>query len=221
VTPSPSVSSSPVPRASAAGSTAPSASVPVELDPSPVEVLDSGFTTTADPEGGSTSYGALLRNPNASWAAVRMEVHVDFLGADGSFVAGEEPVVTILPGQTTAIGGLAAGAEAAASIEVTAPDDIVAFQPRADEGTFVVEDIQTTSGDGQTTTTGRLVSRFQTDQSFVEVVAIYRDGAGSIVGGASGGVEGVPAGGSAEFEIVEFTPAVEINTTEVYWQVTR
>ena len=150
-----------------------------------------------------------------------MEVFVDFLGPDGAFLAGEEPVVTILPGQTTAIAGQAAGAGEAATIDVRPPDDVVAFQPRADEGTFDVEDIRTTSADGQTITTGRLMSRFQTDQSFVEVIAIYRDGAGSIVGGASGGIEAIPAGGSAEFEIIGVSPSVEIASTEVYWQVAR
>jgi hypothetical protein len=208
--------------AAATSSTSPTSgpSLPAELDPSPVEVVDSGFTP--DDQGGSATYGALLHNPNTSWAAVRMEVHVDFLGRDGSFIAGEEPIVTILPGQTTAIGGHAFGAGEAASMEVVPPDDIVAFGPRpADEGAFTVEDVQTTSRGDLTITTGRLVSTFPTEQTFVQVSAIYRDGAGAIVGGAGGGVQSIPPDRSAAFEIVEATPSVEIASTEIYWQVTR
>ena len=56
-------------------------------------------------------------------------------------------------------------------------------------------DVETVSAGGQTTTTGSLASTFPTEQSFVQLVAIYRDGAGAIVGGASGARRVGPAGG--------------------------
>jgi hypothetical protein len=199
-----------------------SPSVAVAADPVQLEVVESGFTTIVDDQGGAASYGAILRNPNADWAAVRMEVHVDAFDAGGAFIAGEEVVVTALPGQVTAIGGLSQGAGTAATVEIVPPEDLTAFQPRpATDETFAVEDVRTASGGGQTTTTGRLVSTFATEQTFVQLVAIYRDAAGRIIGGAGGGVQSIPAGGSADFEIVEATPGAEVAATEVYWQVTR
>jgi hypothetical protein len=151
-----------------------------------------------------------------------MEIHVDFLDTGGAFVTGQDVVVTILPGQTTAIGGHAWGAGPAASVEIKPMDDAVAFQTRAPaDGTFETKDVETVSGNGQTTTTGSLASTFSTEQSFVQLVAIYRDGTGAIVGGAGGAVESVPAGSSVTFEIIDATPAAEIAATEVYWQMTR
>ena len=198
------------------------ASLPLETDPVPIEVVESGFSAAPDDQGGSASYGAVLRNPNATWAAVRMEVHIDFLDAGGGFINGQDVVVTILPGQTTAIGGHASGAGSAASVEIKPLNDAVAFQTRAPaDGTIETSDVETVSAGGQTTTTGSLASTFPTEQTFVPLVAIYRDEIGAIVGGASGAVASVPPGGSVPFEIIEATPPAEIAATELYWQASR
>jgi hypothetical protein len=171
---------------------------------------------------GSASYGAVLRNPNLTWAAVRMEIHVDFLDAGGAFITGQDVVVTILPGQTTAIGGHVSGAGSATSMEIEPPEDVVAFQPRDPaDGTLEATDVQTASDGVQTTTTGWLASTFPTEQTFIQLVAIYRDGTGAIVAGANGGVESVPPESSVTFEIIEATPPAELAATEVYWQMTR
>ena len=193
----------------------------IDGEPAPLEVLESGFgPTAADPT--TASYGAIFRNPNTAWAAVRMELHVDFLDASGGFVTGENVVVTVLPGQTTAIGGASHGAGGAASMRIVPPDDPTAFQQRAPTPeAFATDDVATTVDGGQATTTGRLTSTFTTAQTFVQLAAVYRDASGAMVGGASGGVASVAAGGSAEFEIADAAPAAVVASTEVYWQVTR
>ena len=206
---------------SVSAASAPAASIAVEGDPVPLEVIDAGYSPVAGDEASAT-YAAVIRNPNASWAAVRMEIHVDFLGADGSFIAGEEVVVTVLPGQETAIGGRAQDAGAASSMQVGMPEDVVAFQARAPtDESFTIDGVETQSAAGQATTTGTLTSGFETDQSSVTLVAVHHDAGGAIVGGGTGAAEFVAAGGSVEFAIVEASPSVPIASTEVYWQVLR
>ncbi|HET9344846.1 MAG TPA: FxLYD domain-containing protein, partial [Candidatus Limnocylindrales bacterium] len=110
----------------------------------------------------------------------------------------------------------------ATTVQIVPPEELAGFQPSATtDETFTIEDVATTSTGGQTTTTGTIAGTFATDESFVQVVAVYRDAAGAIVGGATGGVDTVPAGASVPFEIVEVSPAAAIAATEVYWQVTR
>lgn len=184
-------------------------------------VTDTGFTALPDDQGGSASYAALIRNPNLAWAAVRMGVHVDFYDATGAFLKGEDVVVTVLPGQTTAIGGQAHGAGSATRMEVVLPDDLTAFLPRPlTSERFEAEVLTTSRAGGQTSTIGRLESKFATEQSFVQLVAVYRDPDGAIIGGAGGGVQTIAAGGSADFEI-NSTLYPNLSDTEIYWQVTR
>jgi hypothetical protein len=199
---------------------APASSV-AETDPLPLEVVESGFTAFPDDQGGSASYGAIIRNPNEAWAAVRMEVHVDFYDTADAFLAGQDVVVTVLPGQTTAIGGQVQGAGDASRMEVVLPDDLTAFQLRTmTSERFEADVVQTSRAGGQTTTIGRLNSLFATAQTFVQLVAVYRDADGAIIGGAGGGVESIAPGGSADFEIGSVLYP-DLMDTEVYWQVTR
>jgi hypothetical protein len=225
--PSPSAVTSPATPtivATAAPTLQPSAAGSATLDDPPlaIELVAGGYTGFPDEAGGFASYGAILRNPNTSWSVQRAEVKIDFLDDSGTFIAGEEVVVTILPGQETAIGGQASGAGAASQMDVQLPDDLTAFMSRAatDEG-FDVADVETVTGAGGLLTTGTLTSRFATPQSFVQVVAIHRDDAGTIVGGAGGGIQEIAPGASAEFEIVDGSPYTDVVKTDIYWQVTR
>jgi hypothetical protein len=223
----PAVTRTPTPSiaATAAPTDEPGASAPTPLEDPPlaIELVAGGYTGFPDEAGGFASYGAILRNPNTGWSVQRAEVKIDFLDASGAFIAGEEVVVTILPGQETAIGGQASGAAEASQMDVQLPDDLTAFVPRAttNEGFDVTDIVWTGNGARGWLTTGELTSRFATPQSFVQVVAIHRDEAGSIVGGAGGGIQDIAPGGSAKFEIVDTSPYTDIMQTDIYWQVTR
>ena len=199
------------------GATVPPSAV---ADPVPIEVVEAGLTAFPGDAGGSVSYAAVLHNPNTDWMLQRAEVLVDFLDANGAFVGGEELLVTILPGQTTAISGQSAGAGAATQIVVQPPEDVTAFVRRAGGEGFDVLDVATEAGASTWLTTGTLVSRFGALQTFVQVFAVHRAG-GLIVGGASGGIESIEPGASATFEIVDSSAYAAVEATGVYWQVTR
>ena len=195
--------------------------VPAE-DLLPIEVVETGYTILSDDPSGSIAYAAILRNPNTDWAFQRAQVLVDLLDAKGGFLAGADVVVTLLPGQTSAIAGQISGGGGAASLDVRPPEDSAAFVTRAatDEG-FEVLDVATAQEGGGWLTTGTLVSRFAARQSFVEVIAVQRDAAGVLLGGANGGVEAIEPGASVPFEVLDDAPYAAIGRTDVYWQLTR
>jgi hypothetical protein len=216
------------PTASAAPDGAPTASVPgsaasdpPDIDgPVPLRVVELGFAAFDADATGYAAYGALVENPNPDWAIRRMEVHVDFFDPDGAFLAGDDVIIDVLPGQTTAIAGQRYGVGPTARMEVNPPDDTSAFEPApAPPGGLAVTDIATSRADGTTLTTGRLTSTLATDAAYVELVAISRDRSGAIVGGGPGGVDLAPAGTSVGFEILDAAPHDDIASTAVYWQV--
>ena len=196
--------------------------VPAEDPALSLELVESGFSAIDDDGGGLASYGAILRNPNTGWAVRRAIVTIDFLDASGTFIGGEEVAMTLLPGQESAIGGQSSGAGAASQMEVHLPDDVDSFVPRAATAeSFDVTEIRTEAIAGQWVTTGRIASAFSTAQSFVQLVAIHRNGAGAIIGGGTGGIQAIEPGATATFEIVDGTPYADVAETAVYWQVTR
>lgn len=210
-------STEPVPSRSSAGSppTAP-------LEPAsaaPIRLVESGFTGFPD-SGDFGSFAAILENPNSRWAAMRMRITVDFLDADGGFVAGQELFVQILPGQRTAIAGEVFGAGSARRMTVNLPEDTTAFEAFADaEQSFAVSGIETAREDGLNRTRGRVTSRFGSTQTSIQLTAVYRNAAGRIVGGAVGGVESIAPGATQAFEIIDSAPFRSIADTEVYWQI--
>jgi hypothetical protein len=217
---SPVIPTSPAPRAS---ETVNPSGDPGGVDgPVPLEVVESGFTAFGDGGNDVASFAIVLVNPNEAWTAYRMEVHVDFFDAADAFIAGEEMFLLLLPGQTSAIAGEAFGAGRATRMAVGLPDDTTAFRPGdGDPGAeaFVLEDVATTRRDDLNVTDGRLVSRSDRAHRLVQVMAVYRDGAGAIVGGASGGIESIAAGATAAFEIIDSGTFEDLAATDVQWQL--
>ena len=222
VLPEPTPSTTPTPPSGSPG-TAPSQPVPAD-DPLPIEVAELGYTLLPDVSAGTVAYAAILRNPNTEWALQRAEVKVDLLDADGAFLAGADVVLTLLPGQSSAIAGLIVDedAPAIASMAVHPPEDGSAFVPRApsDESFGIVEVTTVPTNPGRLTT-GSLVSAFATTQTFVQLVAVHRDGSGRLAGGATGAVETIQPGASVAFEINDSTAYPDVASTDVWWQLTR
>jgi len=185
----------------------------------PLEVLAYGFTAIANDAGDTASWAAVVRNPNPAWAARIAQLKIDFYDADGAFIAGEEPLLNLLPGQTGAVAGQAFGAGRTATMQVVLPEEAHPFVASSETGVLRLDDVETQTRDGACVTTGTLVSTFTTPQTFVPLAAVYRNAGGAIVAGASGGVDTVPAGGRAPFEIAEGVPCDGVVETEVYWQV--
>jgi hypothetical protein len=236
-TPSASASASSTPEAVA--TSAPPASPPTSPPPSPspasagrptpvppsqppaqsdVEVKETGFTAFHTNGNDFASYGAILRNPDPHWSIVRMEIHVDFYGTGDTFLAGDDVTITIRPGATIGIAGQVFGAGRAVRVEVNPPEDTVSYQqvPPSTES-MRVKNVSTRRINGSYVTTGTVVSTFSSDQSPVELTAVYRDARGRIIGGATGGAQTVPAGGTAPFEIVDGSPYPAVATADVYW----
>lgn len=222
IDPAASPSTTPAPSGGAAGSpaaTTPATATPsVEAEPAPIRVVEAGFTAFADGND-FASFAAILENPNTAWAAIRMRVTIELFAPGDEFVGGDELVVQILPGQRTAIAGEVFGAGRATRLEVRLPDDTTAFESRRPRGRFDVSSIHTSRDDGLNKTGGRLTNRFDTDETLVQLIAVYRDQRGSIVGGAVGGVDSIESGDTLVFEIIDSAPHRQLAATEVYWQV--
>jgi hypothetical protein len=184
-----------------------------------MRVIESGFTAFSSDGNDFASFAAILENPNDRWAATRMQVTVDFFDSDGAFIAGEEIVVQVVPGQRTAIAGEAFGAGRAERMDVNLPDDTTAFEPGAAGESFVISGLDTTRADGLNVTSGRLTSRFRTEEMLVQLNAVYRNSRGAIIGGAVGGVDAIGPGETTRFEIIDSAPHRDLSRTEVHWQV--
>jgi hypothetical protein len=188
----------------------------------PIEVVELGFTVIPDDPSSSVAYAAVVRNPNTEWALQRAEVLVDLLDSEGAFIAGADVVVTLLPGQTSAIAGQVSGAAEATSLDVRPSEDLTGFVPRAATNeTFDAIDVSTRQSGTGWLTTGTLVSRFDTTQTFVDVVAVHRDSDGSLISGATVGVEVMEPGATSMFEVLDSVPHRTIGSTDIFWQLTR
>jgi hypothetical protein len=223
VTPSAATATEAPPAPSPAGPSPSAASPSDPGTPAALQLTESGFTTFSTDGRDFASFAALLVNPNAAtWKAHRVLLHVDFFTADGALAGSSDAIVTVRPGQTTAIGGETFGAGSASRMNVEIPD--VASDFVVDDETvmaFEVLDVTTTRTAGLNVTTGRLVNHSAIRGDSIELTAVYRDRAGTIIGGASGGVESIEPGADASFEIVDSAPYPEIGATEIYWQAPR
>jgi len=186
----------------------------------PVVVDSFGFTPINTDGNDFSSWAAVFTNPNTEWAIFRMPVQIEFYGADDLFLGGDELYVTILPGQTTAIAGQG-GTAATTRFVVTPADDPTPYVPLISSGTVEITDVESVATDIGRLTTGSLTSTLTTDQTFMPIIAVYRDAAGNILGGTNSGVESLPSGATVQFEIPDSLPPPNIATTEVYWQLGR
>lgn len=192
---------------------------PGHSEPSSLKVVETGFTAFSANGNDFASFAAILENPNDAWAALRMQITVDFFDADDAFVAGDELFVQVLPGQRTAVAGEAFGAGRATRMAIGIPEDTTAFEPAQGGEGFAISQVRTSRDGGLNRTTGRLTNRTGSDESSVLLTAVYRNGADEIIGGATGAVESARSGQTVEFEILDGAPYRDIASTEVHWQV--
>jgi hypothetical protein len=192
---------------------------PVEGTYLPLTVDATGYTAVSSDGNDYATYGAVFTNPNTEWAVYRMLVELNFYGADDAFIAGEELSLTILPGQTTAVAGQSFGAGGAVRFEVVPPEDPSPYVPFVSAGTIVVTDVQMAATETGTLTTGSLTSSLTTDQTFLQLFAVYKDAGGAIVGGTTSAIEALASGATVPFEISDSQPPPDAATVDVYWQL--
>jgi len=192
---------------------------PVEGELLPVTVDEFGFTVFPEEAGNYASFGATLTNPNTEWAVYRMLVQVNMFDASGAFLGGPELQVTVMPGQTTAVSGQVYGATTATRMVVGIPDDSTSYVPYSSLGDVVASDVAFTTDESTTRITGSLTSSLTSDQSALQLFAVYRDAAGAIIGGTVGAVESMPAGGTVPFEITDSPAPASTASVEIFWQL--
>lgn len=211
----PTVTLTPIPSATTRPTAASNPTQAVRQD---LEVVEFGFTAFPGRNDDYVQYGVIIRNPNAASVSSFADVQISFFDASESLLTtDDELLATILPGQVTAIAGVAFDAGDASSMEVrvTGGDfEEIDF----DTGELTYSDVSTRPGRfGGVRTTGRITSGFTGDQEDVQIIVIYRGASGDIVGGDITYVT-VPSEGETSFE-VEPLGDFDVEETEVYFQL--
>jgi hypothetical protein len=186
-------------------------------------VVDYGFTQLDGGEYGSpgVTYGAVISN-NGTGIASDARAQISFKDSSGVVVdTREEYLNAVLPGASVALGDFVYDATAVETMTVQVlPGTTEELEGKP--GNFTVSDVTTREQEyGGFKTTATVTSPFTRDLEDLQAVAIYRNDAGDIVGGAFTFLNFVPAGGEAAVSIDDTvdglpTPA----STEVYIAIT-
>ena len=182
-------------------------------------LVEQGFTLGSS--GGGTNWaqvGLVFENPNSATHVARsVTVQLTFYDANNALAgSSEEFLGPILPGQKGALGRPVFDVVNAAEMEVEFRVDWESVN--FDVGAFTFEEVSTTPAQfGGFETRGFVVSSFEDEQENVQVVAIYKDAEGNVLGGESTYVDFVPAGERSPFEISTFSQfTVPVSTTDMY-----
>ncbi len=191
--------------------------------PLEVAIVETGFTAFAEGggwEGGFASFAVILRNPNPAWSAELVTMRVVFRDGTG-LVVGEQHLAmwSIPPLATTAIAGVVPGASDAATMSANIEPDNSTYWRAAtplDPGAVLFDEITTTvAPDGNQSTKGLIRSALA--QAYeIEVIAVYRNDAGTIIGGQFGNAT-LPASSDVPFEMTTPAPFDGIAAAELYW----
>jgi hypothetical protein len=172
------------------------------------------------PDGsGGYEWGALVTNGGTTtWSGPY--VIAKFFDADNRLIDSDDGYFgTLRPGTGAVVGYVWDAAAVPARIEVAFVDG--GYDTEPESGELAVADLALTPGDGGTATlTGTVSSTFADEQSFVELIFIWRDASNAVVYSTSAYVDTVPAGGSAPLETTlygENLPSAPPN--ETYWSI--
>ena len=196
--------------------------------PRQIEIVNKGFTQLKPDIIGNSylSYAAIVRNPNAAQIASRIQVNSSFYDAAGTVVKAKSDNITALgPGESAAVGPIGGGEQAAGAVRMEVTARVSEWIPltTVSPGRFAFEGVATRArpgGYGQTTT-GTIVSSFASDLKSVQLVAVYYDRNGGVIGGAFTFVDFVPAGGKLGAEVVSTQAVPGIARSELYAAVTN
>lgn len=191
--------------------------------PLEIHVLESGFTafpnSFRDPAGMAT-YGLIVANPNPDLSAELFGLRVRLFDATGIRLAEEHLVIwTMLPLAHVAIGNdvLGAGSAAEMTVEVEASTSSW-WRPASPETSGAVSFREVTTallGQDGIRTTG-VMDAVVPGAIALQVVALYRDHEGDIIGAAFGDVN---LGTAQDIEFVTFSQAefADAPVTEMFW----
>lgn len=197
----------------------------VPAEPPASQVAVDGFGFTYYPVSTKyVQYGVVMRNPNLTgWFATDVRVNITFLSADGSVAGSEDESVSLVPpglgsgkGRVFAVGGVSFVEASVTKMEVTVHAGLEATDS-ASFGDVTFSGVKTTSDAYGTTTSGRVTSSYVEELKYAEVVAIYRNSAGKIVGGDSTLIDVLPNGDTkVSFKIDTLGKIPHIATVDLY-----
>jgi hypothetical protein len=182
-----------------------------------VQVVRSGFTQLPpQPDGDvDVSYAVVLRNPRSDQVALNVQAILTFTGANGAVVeTKDENLDALLPGQTAAVADTT-GARGVRRMRVQT--FVGGFAPAQGlTGKLSASGVRTSVVASELTTTATVRSTLGRPLSGADVVAVYYDGSGRIIGGQSDSVDVIPAGGAVPARLDSSTILRGIARTEVY-----
>lgn len=188
-----------------------------------LEVAEYGFTQL---DGGEfdtpgVTYGVVIAN-NGTGIASDAQAQISFEDADGVVVdTREEYLNAVLPGSSVALGDFVYDATGVETMTVQILPGTTE-ELESEPANFTVSDVTTREQEfGGYKTTATVASPFTRDLEELQAVAIYRDDAGDIVGGAYTFLNFVPAGGEAAVSIDDTASGLPSPaSTDVYIAIT-
>ncbi len=181
-----------------------------------LQIVDYGFSVTND---GTASYAVILHNPNpATWTATNFQVQISLSNASGPVDTETEYVSFDHPRLDLAVAGYAfdvSGNPDKMDVRLGPIEwQTIDFTP----GTFSFSNVVTKKDQfGGYTTKGTATSNFELQQENAEIIAVYRDAGGAIVGGDSDYIEFIDSGQSLAFEINTLDAIKDVASTEMFW----
>ena len=129
----------------------------------------------------------------------------------------------MLPESETAVAGeaIAAGAATAMEVQISNLNSLPGpMRSSLEAGHYDFEDVQTLADESEgITTTGLVLSRFESEQVGIPIYAVYYNAAGAVVGGAVTTVDQVRPGEGARFEASTLVAVPDIAETRVFGQI--
>jgi hypothetical protein len=175
------------------------------------------------------SWAVVIDNPNSNCVfnggrdfPSSQRITIEAFDANNTLLDSSTRWTTLLPG-LTGIHGMftSVGSDLIDRIEVRGPNanDAICITD-SDWGAIEFNNAQIRSERFSSTVSGIANSSFESDQTWVSVVAIVRNSAGSVIAIDSGSIERLPAGRSARFEISFFDATFPPNATvELFWNL--
>jgi len=182
-----------------------------------VRVARQGFTRLGtDPGEAKVTYAVLVSNPRSDQVASGVRVVLTFADRAGRpLKTKDKDLDVLLPGQTAAVAG---DADVPGVAAMRAQVLVGRWEPaRGATGRVTATNVRTTrTAADELRTTATLRSTFAGDVTDAKAVAVYYSRTGQLLGGDSGDVDRIPAGGSVGVLIEGSHAPPDVARTEVY-----
>jgi hypothetical protein len=172
----------------------------------------------ADGSGGY-DWGTIVTNSGTTtWSGPY--VLAKFYDADNRLIDSDDGYFgTVAPGPSAVVGYIWDAAAEPTRVEVAFVDGGYDTEPETGELT-VGELTLTPDAGGTSTLTGTVTSTFAKEQSFAQVIFVWRDASNAVAFATSSYVDTIPAGGSAPIEVTLYGENLPTTPpTETYWSV--